>query len=289
MALVRLQDVDWTLTDKRQDIRGRELRDAVGRSLGEIEQMIVDTEQERVVTVRLQDATEYPADDLQIMEDAVYYIPPDVPAAPVEPATAETGAVSLEADEAAAPAAIAPVALASPTGDRPEGSETEPAAGPPVVRVPESDPEVPAPPGAAPPIPPSRDDRGVADPSMTPPEITIPDTDTAIPAPPDTDAEPRPAPAAEPQAPGAYLDADFRNHFASEYGGSRVTYAGLQFAYRFGFDAARTPPLAERTLPGVEDSLRRVFYARFNYPASDELVWAVAGDAVREGFRLGRR
>ena len=282
MALVRLQDVDWTLTDKRQDIRGRELRDAVGRSLGEIEQMIVDTEQERVVTIRLQDATEYPADDLQIMEDAVYYIPPDAPATPVETATEGAERVVVDAPAAAPPAA----ALASSAEGLPRDDATEPAVAPPRIQVPENDPEVPAPPGGSAAIPTARGDREAMDPSMTPPEILVPEADAAVPAPP---AEPMPAPAAEPQAPGAYLDADFRDHFASEYGASRVTYAGLQFAYRFGFDAARTPPLAERSLPGVEDSLRRVFYARFNYPASDELVWTVAGDAVREGFRLGKR
>ena len=283
MALVRLQDVDWTLTDKRQDIRGRELRDAVGRSLGEIEQMIVDTEQERVVTIRLQDATEYPADDLQIMEDAVYYIPPDVPSASVETATAEGGVVGAPGARA-----DAPVALASPPGGESHDAAVEPAVAPPAIPVPGNDPEVPGPPsGGFAGGPPHVVDRDETDPAMTPPRITVPATDAAIPAPPD--AEPMPAPAAEPQAPGAYLDADFRDHFASEYDPSRVTYATLQFAYRFGFDAARTPPLAERTLPGVEDNLRRVFYARFNYPASDELVWAVAGDAVREGFRLGKR
>lgn len=255
MALVRLQDVDWTLTDKRQDIRGRELRDAVGRSLGEIEHMIVDTDQERVVSVRLKDATEYPADDLQIMEDAVYYIPQDAPTAPEAPSEAPDP--PLDSD---------------PTVESPE-------------IVPDaSDPAARLSPNATPPVELAHDMSG--DPAVSPPAIVEPAADSAIPSPPDP--EPTPAPAAAPQAPGAYLDADFRKHFETEYPDSRLRFGDLLFAYRFGFDASRTPRLSERSLPGVEDDLRRVFYARFNYPESDELVWAVAGDAVRHGFRLGK-
>lgn len=259
MALVRLRDVDWTLTDKRQDIRGRELRDAVGRPLGEIEHMIVDTDQERVVLVRLTDATEYPADDLQIMEDAVYYIPPDSPTVP-------------EGESIASSSEVVPTPPPNPSVASP-GIVTE-----------ASDPAIPSPPGDEPvemaPV-------AAEEPRMSPPALVEPSPDPAIPSPPDD--EPMPAPAAAPQAPGAYLDADFKTHFETEYAGSRLRYGDLQFAYRFGFDASRTPRLAERSLPGVEEDLRRVFYARFNYPASDELVWAVAGDAVRQGFRLGKR
>ncbi|GAB5534624.1 MAG: hypothetical protein Rubg2KO_08730 [Rubricoccaceae bacterium] len=263
MALVRLQDVDWTLTDKRQDIRGRELRDAVGRSLGEIEHMIVDTEQERVVSVKLKDATEYPADDLQIMEDAVYYIPPDAPS--IENVSSASSTVVIEEGEGAE-------------------TDADPTVAPPEIVSEGASPAIPAPP----------DDSAVepagfeADtPIVAPPAIVDPVTDPAIPAPPD--AEPAPAPAAAPQAPGAYLDADFKNHFEAEYEDRRLRFGDLQFAYRFGFDASRTPRLAERSLEDVETDLRRVFYARFNYPANDELVWALVGDAVRYGFRLGKR
>lgn len=262
MALVRLQDVDWTLTDKRQDIRGRELRDAVGRSLGEIEHMIVDTSQERVVSVRLKDATEYPADDLQIMEDAVYYIPPDTP-------TPDPAPVASSAAEPPAPSEADPsVALPESAPDVPE-------------------PAIPTPPDAVEPV--ELAEVEVADPAVPSPAIVEPEADAAIPSPPNPVEEPTPAPAAAPQAPGAYLDVDFKNHFEAEYDDRRLRFGDLQFAYRFGFDASRTPRLAERTLPDVEGDLRRVFYARFNYPVSDELVWAVAGDAVRYGFRLGKR
>ena len=259
MALVRLQDVDWTLSDKRQDIRGRELRDAVGRSLGHIEHMIVDTDQERVVSVRLKDATEYAADDLQIMEDAVYYIPPDGPAS-------------------AAPAAEVPTEPGAPLGHVPVGEDPPPTEAP-------FEPARPARPVAAAPSPISQMGEWEENPAVEPPEILVPPGDAAIPAPPSAE----PAPAAEPQAPGAYLDADFRHHFDAEYEDRRLRYGDLQFAYRFGFDASQTPPLADRTLPDVEADLRRVFYARFNYPASDSLVWTLAADAVHYGFRLGKR
>jgi len=266
MAHVRLQDVDWTLTDKRQDIRGRELRDAVGRALGEIEHMIVDTDQERVVSVRLKDATEYPADDLQIMEDAVYFIPPDAPS--IENVSAASSTVPVE-----------------DAADVGTDTDVDPAVASPEIVSEVSDPAIPSPPDAAGPVEPAGFDADT--PAVAPPAIVEPSTDPAIPAPPDP--EPSPAPASAPQAPGAYLDADFKNHFEAEYEDRRLRFGELQFAYRFGFDASRTPRLAERSLEDVEADLRRVFYARFNYPANDELVWAVAGDAVRYGFRLGKR
>lgn len=266
MALVRLQDVDWTLTDKRQDIRGRELRDAVGRALGEIEHMIVDTDQERVVSVRLKDATEYPADDLQIMEDAVYFIPPDAPS--IENVSS---ARATEPDKEA--------------DDEEPSPDVDPSVASPEIVSEVSDPAIPAPPDDAEPVEPVVFEADT--PVVAAPAIVDPIADPAIPAPPDP--EPTPAPAALPQAPGAYLDADFKNHFEAEYEDRRLRYGDLQFAYRFGFDASRTPRLAERSLEDVEDDLRRVFYARFNYPESDELVWALAGDAVRYGFRLGKR
>ena len=259
MALVRLQDVDWTLTDKRQDIRGRELRDAVGRSLGEIEHMIVDTDQERVVSVKLTDATEYPADDLQIMEEAVYYIPPDAP----------------KIDD-----------MASASSAEEEDTALDPSVASPEVVSDVADPAIPSPPDSAE-TPVELVDEDAESPTIAPPAIVEPAADPAIPSAPDP--EPMPAPASAPQAPGAYLDVDFKNHFEAEYEDRRLRYGDLQFAYRFGFDASRTPRLAERSLDEAEVDLRRVFYARFNYPANDELVWAVAGDAVRYGFRLGKR
>ena len=286
MALVRLQDVDWTLTDKKQDIRGRELRDAVGRTLGTIEHMIVDTDQERVILVRLTDATEYPADELQIMEDAVYFIPADVPA------SASPAPTMAPAEE---------VASIAPEGEGSASAETAPAdpsIPAPEIVLPSEDPAVPAPPEAADPVALGGFDPET--PAIAPPAIVEPTEMQAIPAPPpdaspapaagprDVD-EPAPAPAAEPQAPGAYLDADFRNHFDAEYDDRRLRFGDVQFAYRFGFDASRTPRLAERSLPDIEADLRRVFYARFNYPANDELVWAVVKDAVEYGFRLGKR
>ena len=232
--------------------------------------MIVDTEQERVVTVQLTDATEYPADDLQIMEDAVYFIPPDAPAidrvsvaSPAEPGDAEAAGSEAEVD---------------------------PSVAPPEILAEVADPAIPSPPdGAAAPV--ALAEVHADDPAVAPPTIVEPAADPAIPSAPDPDQgmEPMPAPAAPPQAPGSYLEVDFKNHFEAEYDDRRLRYGDLQFAYRFGFDASKTPRLAERSLTDVEADLRRVFYARFNYPASDELVWAIAGDAVRYGFRLGQR
>ena len=89
MPRVRLEDTrDWQLADRSHDVRGRELRDSVGRALGTIKTMIVDTDARRVESVVLEDGTEYPVRDLQIMEQAVYFIPSMPGAAPEPPAPA---------------------------------------------------------------------------------------------------------------------------------------------------------------------------------------------------------
>ena len=103
MPRVRLEETrDWQLAERSHDVRGRELRDSVGRTLGTIKTMIVDTDARRVESVVLEDETEYPVRDLQIMEQAVYFIPVAVPDAPA-------------AEAAAAPAHDAPAAEASAT------------------------------------------------------------------------------------------------------------------------------------------------------------------------------
>ena len=77
MARIRFEDANVVLVDKKQDLRGRELRDGVGRKLGEIQSMYVDTDTEHIVSVRTNEGQEYPVRDLQIMEGAVYYVPPE--------------------------------------------------------------------------------------------------------------------------------------------------------------------------------------------------------------------
>src|SRR5688572_2826426 len=103
MSRVRLEETkDWQLADRSHDVRGRELRDSVGRALGTIKTMIVDTDARRVESVVLEDGNEYPVRDLQIMEQAVYFIPtavdPSVPAAATE--AAYTTLPASEAPEA---------------------------------------------------------------------------------------------------------------------------------------------------------------------------------------------
>lgn len=63
---------DWQLTNKEQDIRGWNVVDAGGNRIGVIDDLIFDTQSERVESIRLDDGSEYPADEIRIGEDVVY-------------------------------------------------------------------------------------------------------------------------------------------------------------------------------------------------------------------------
>jgi len=65
---------DWELIDSDQDIRGRELWDAHGHKLGTIDDLVVDTDAQRVDSVVLESGDEFRADHLSIAEDAVYVL-----------------------------------------------------------------------------------------------------------------------------------------------------------------------------------------------------------------------
>lgn len=74
MAHTALSDTgDWKLRfPDKQDIRGSEVLDTAGVRLGTIDEMIVDTEAERVTEVILENGKRIPAADLTIVGDTVY-------------------------------------------------------------------------------------------------------------------------------------------------------------------------------------------------------------------------
>lgn len=73
MAHIRLRDTDeYELRHEEQDVRGWVVRDATGKSIGRVEDMIVDTDEERVASLVLNDGTSIPASDIFIGENAVY-------------------------------------------------------------------------------------------------------------------------------------------------------------------------------------------------------------------------
>lgn len=63
---------DWELKFDEQDVRGYEALDAEGNHVGEVESMIVNTDERRVDAVVLEDGTEYPASDMSIGDGVVY-------------------------------------------------------------------------------------------------------------------------------------------------------------------------------------------------------------------------
>ncbi len=67
---------DWQLKFDEQDVRGFTALDADGNEVGRVSDMIVDTDEERVDAVTLEDGTEYPARDLSIGDGVVYLTAP---------------------------------------------------------------------------------------------------------------------------------------------------------------------------------------------------------------------
>lgn len=73
MAHVLLSETDdWKLVHDEQDLRGRDLLDAAGMRIGQIDDMVVNTDTQHVDQVILTDGTRHPAADLDIEGEAVY-------------------------------------------------------------------------------------------------------------------------------------------------------------------------------------------------------------------------
>ena len=63
---------NWQLTYDEQDVRGYRALDKDGTPVGTVDAMVVDTEQERVSAILLEDGTEYPASEISIGDGVVY-------------------------------------------------------------------------------------------------------------------------------------------------------------------------------------------------------------------------
>jgi hypothetical protein len=73
MARVPLSNTgSWELSFDDQDVRGYKALDADGNHVGEVDRMIVNTDEKRVDAIVLEDGTEYPARDISIGDGVVY-------------------------------------------------------------------------------------------------------------------------------------------------------------------------------------------------------------------------
>lgn len=63
---------DWDLDDDDQDLRGREVRDANNNPIGVVADMAVDTVQQVVSALILEDGTQFRAADVTLSDDVVY-------------------------------------------------------------------------------------------------------------------------------------------------------------------------------------------------------------------------
>lgn len=74
MAVTPLSELrEWQLEKDGQDLRGRQLIDSSGKLLGTIDQMMVNTDAERVDSVRTENGDLYPVGALEIRTDAVVF------------------------------------------------------------------------------------------------------------------------------------------------------------------------------------------------------------------------
>ncbi len=73
MSRVTLSNTgSWDLKFDEQDVRGFDALDADGNKVGEVDNMIVNTDEMRVDAIVLEDGTEYPASDISIGDGVVY-------------------------------------------------------------------------------------------------------------------------------------------------------------------------------------------------------------------------
>ncbi|WP_375271453.1 DUF2382 domain-containing protein [Sphingomonas sp.] len=86
---------DWQLEDSDQDLRGKMLRTADGRDIGEIDDMLADTDQERVVGLRLADGRVVNVDSVDIRDGAPVLLV-DQAQVPPPPAGVARGEVTSE-------------------------------------------------------------------------------------------------------------------------------------------------------------------------------------------------
>ena len=63
---------DYRLVNDEQDIRGRTVVDGTGQPLGTVGSMLLDTDQEHVTALVLEDGTEIPMKDVTLGDDVVY-------------------------------------------------------------------------------------------------------------------------------------------------------------------------------------------------------------------------
>ena len=65
------QTHDWELVDRRQDVRGRPLLGADGEPLGTIADLLIDSDEQCIVALVLEDGREYPLRDVELTDEAV--------------------------------------------------------------------------------------------------------------------------------------------------------------------------------------------------------------------------
>ena len=62
---------DYQLVNKEQDIRGWQVQDPAGRRIGTVEELMVDTDAERVATIVVDSGESYPVEDISLGDHVV--------------------------------------------------------------------------------------------------------------------------------------------------------------------------------------------------------------------------
>lgn len=102
---------DWELVDRDHDLRGWEVRDSNGATVGRVGDMAVDTDRQVVDTIILEDGTRFRAEDVTLSDGVVYVTTYGAPSGVATRAYTDAHGVRRVG---AAPVAPAPVAAPPP-------------------------------------------------------------------------------------------------------------------------------------------------------------------------------
>lgn len=249
MAHVLFGDTDdWELDDTDQDIRGWEVRDANGATVGRVGGMAIDTDRQVVDTIILDDGSRFRAEDVTLSDGVVYVTTYGAPSGVATRAYTDAHSVRR------AGAADAEVAHERAEGRREIAEEQAEMRR--EMREPDRVEEI------------REGRREIAEERA--------------------EARREVADARHGATGFAAFEDDFRSHYRDAFGDDDLDFADYSPAYRYGYDTAYDDRYADRDFADAEPELREAYYRRFGYPMSDNIVWSRVKGAIRHAYERAR-
>lgn len=250
MAHVLFSDTDdWELFDDDQDLRGWEVRDANGATVGRVGDMAVDTDRQVVDTIILEDGTRFRAEDVTLSDGVVYVTTYGAPAGIATRSYTDAHSVRRAAPVAGPPSEVAREQAEAHREVAEERAEMRRE-----MHEPDRAEEI-------------REGRREVAEERAEGRQEVADARH------------------DASGFGAYED-DFRSHYRDAYGD--LDFVDYSPAYRYGYDVAYDDRYTGRDFGDAEADLREAYYRRFGYPMSDNIVWSRVKGAVRYAYERAR-